>query len=286
MRLAAYLLLAALTITAVASPADAAVRTKLNRGDGVRFTLDRKQLSLRIVDSPRHVRRPTIRSELFGKRLVIACGSSFRSSRGKTVSKKVHWPDGALSVSYRFKRDVSRRAKWCLIEEATGKYRGVDVAFVSFLRSEQRRLLATGRGPSGGWWRLSAWRNAQLEPCLALWSTDDHIGTCFADDAEVEAKLSVTILDSSCPGDTFVLGATARAATAVTVTSRDGTKSTATLYPRPRGSRVLAQYFLAVLPGAAAVRHVEAHDAAGRLIGRDRQPALRLSGACGALIPD
>jgi hypothetical protein len=272
MRGSAVVLGMALAALAVAPSADAAERTKVDRQHEVRFSLDGKRLSLTIVDLPRYEQSPPISSELLGKRVLVGCGSRFRSAPRKSyVARRVRWPADSRTVSVDFRRDISSRARWCLIE-ATGRWKGGDIASVSFVTREPKRLLAKGRGPSGEWWRVSAWRGDQLEPCLGVGVADGGFNGCFPDDSEAEAKLSVMVTAPSCSGDTFVLGPVARSAASVTVMLQDGTAAEAKLYRRPRGSRVRARYYLAVLPGIASVRRVEARDAAGRLIGRKSMP--------------
>jgi hypothetical protein len=261
--------LAALT---VAPSVDAAERTKVDREHEVRFNLNGKRLSLRIVDLPRYEQSPPISSELLGKRVLVGCGSRFRSAPRKSyVARRVRWPADSRTVSVDFRRDISSRARWCLIE-ATGRWRGGDIASVSFVTREPKRLLAKGRGPSGEWWRVSAWRGDQLEPCLGVGVAGGGFNGCFRDDSDAEARLSVMITAPSCPGDTLVLGPVARSAASVTVALKDGTAVDAILHRRPRGSRVRAKYYLAVIPGVALVHHVEARDAAGRRIARKGLP--------------
>jgi len=282
------LLMSAVVAATLAPSADAAVKSKVNYD--VRLTLEGRELTAKILDRPNRTRIPPIRRELFGKRTRAACGTSFRRPRRSNLVTTVHrWPSGATSVSFHFDRDLSRRAKWCLIESA-GPDGGADLAFVSFLRGEPGRLLGKGRGPSGRWWRLSGRRSARLEPCTSLRTVDGAFGQCFSDDAETEAKLAVVVYRPSCQADTFVYGATARSVKSVNLTLTNGTSVEATLYRRPLGSRVRAQYYLAVLPGFTPVSAVEARDADGRLVGREAErwlePMRFPTPSCDVAIPD
>jgi hypothetical protein len=115
---------------------------------------------------------------------------------------------------------------------------------------------------------------------------DESSSQCFSDDAEIEASLAAMVVVSKCSGDTFVLGATARKAASVTIGLRDGTTVPAVLYPRPPGSRVRAQYYLAVLPGTPKIGMVESLDANGGLVGRERHPDGTGTNPCGLFAPD
>jgi hypothetical protein len=115
------------------------------------------------------------------------------------------------------------------------------------------------------------WRAANRQPCAALRVVgDDKARSCFDDDAAREARLSVAVHSTGCSRDLFVYGATSRATSLVRITLNDGTTVEAVRHPRPAGSRVRAQYFLAALPGAAHILLVEAIDADGTRIGHRR----------------
>lgn len=171
---------------------------------------------------------------------------------------------GCRDPRLRFDRDISHRARWCLIEGADGG----DIAFVSFLKGERGRQLDKGRSPSGQWWRFLARANARLAPCVMLRTADGGFETCFSDEGEREARLSTYVSLPSCSGDTFLIGATARSAGKVVVTLHDKTTVEATRYRRPLGSRARAQYFIAVLPGRVRARAVDARRGDGDLIAR------------------
>jgi hypothetical protein len=264
-----HLALVASAFLALAPAADAAVRTKVDWNNEVRFKLSGETLSLTIIDRERFTQSPTIRSELLGQRVGVSCGTSFRYSPKDTATKVMRWPGASRSASVRFARDLSRRAKWCLIEE-TGEYAGVDIAFVSFRRAEPGRRLTSGRLAGGTMWRIVAWRGNRLQPCVALSLRGWRSTKCFDDQAEVEAEIEAAFDVPPCTTQTFLLGVTSRSTAAVTVRLSDGSSAAAVLRRRPRGSRVRAQYFTALLPSTVEVEAVEASDSEGRLIGRDR----------------
>jgi hypothetical protein len=267
MRRAAHLALVVVTFLALAPAADAAVRKKLDRDNEVRFELHGMQLSMAIVDRERFTQSPTIESELLGQKVRVGCATSFRASRASVVMEVLRWPADSRSASVRLARDISRRAKWCLIE-MTGRYVGGDIAFVSFHQAEPGRRLTSGRLRDGTRWRLAAWRGNMLQPCLALRLPNDEGTFCFDDEAEAGIEASSYV--PTCSGETFVLGATSRAATRVEIRLADGATAPAVLRPRPRASRVRAQYFTALIDGPVEVSAVIAYDAQGRAIARDR----------------
>ena len=109
---------------AMPSVSQAATRRATDREAGVRFTLDGRLLTVRLLPgAPASTRR-----ELTGERVRAACGTSFAFTRGTKVRRTRLWPRGRRRLRYRFNRDLSRRAKWCLLEHPAGG----DVAFVSF----------------------------------------------------------------------------------------------------------------------------------------------------------
>jgi hypothetical protein len=265
--------------------AGAAVRTKVDRPHELRFALDGRTLTLTIVDLRRFSQHPTTQSELLGKRVRIACGTSFRKvDRTTLVMSTVRWPHGQSSISVQLARDISRRVVWCVVE-TTGRFAGGDIASVSFYKAEPGRRLASGRLSDGTRWRLAAWRGDRHQPCLRLRVLDSDGTQCFDDEAETEAGIEAVFDVPVCTGETFVLGAVSRAATRVDIRMGDGSVVPAVLHPRPRGSQVRAQYFTALLRGPAAewppdVSSVAAYDARGRVIARDR--AINGSGVdCG-----
>jgi hypothetical protein len=67
---------------------------------------------------------------VYGKRIHAACGTDFNFTQGVKVGRTRVWPSGQRRVRFRFRRNISRRAKWCLIEHPAGG----DVAFASVTR--------------------------------------------------------------------------------------------------------------------------------------------------------
>jgi hypothetical protein len=121
------LLLAVSALIVVMSPvpvAEAATRRATDREARIRFTLDDRVLTVRVL--PRASRRT--RRELYGDRIRAVCGTDFNFSEGRKVRRTRLWPRGRSRLRYGFRRDLSRRAKWCLLEHP----RGADVAFVSW----------------------------------------------------------------------------------------------------------------------------------------------------------
>jgi hypothetical protein len=108
-----------------AAPAsEAATRRATDQEADIRFTLDDRILTVRVL--PRASRR--VRRQLYGKRIRAVCSTSFGLSSGVLVRRTRLWPSGRSRLRYRFRRNISRRAKACLIEHP----RGGDVAYVSF----------------------------------------------------------------------------------------------------------------------------------------------------------
>jgi hypothetical protein len=120
-------LVAAALFTLLSAPAaGAATRRATDQEARIRFTLENRRLTTRVLaDAPRRIRR-----ELYGQRIRAVCGTNFVFTRGVKVRDARTWPRGRRTVRFRFERNISRRAKWCLLEHP----RGGDVAFVSFPR--------------------------------------------------------------------------------------------------------------------------------------------------------
>ena len=107
--------------------AGAAERRATDREARIRFTLDGRVLRVRVLpQAPRRVRR-----ELYGHRIRAVCGTNFVFEQGIKVRRTRLWPQGRRRIRFRFRRDISRRVKWCLLEHP----RGGDVAFASFSAS-------------------------------------------------------------------------------------------------------------------------------------------------------
>jgi hypothetical protein len=123
-RLALLVTCAVLVLLVSAPTSEAATRRATDWEAGIRFTLDGRVLTARVL--PRASRR--VRRELYGKRVRAVCGTSFAFSEGVKVRRTRVWPRGRNRLRYGFRRNISRRAKWCLLEHP----RGGDIAFVTF----------------------------------------------------------------------------------------------------------------------------------------------------------
>jgi hypothetical protein len=115
---------AVLVLTALTAPAaaDAATRRATSQ-DGVRFTLENRVLTVRVLPrAPRSVRR-----QLYGHRIRASCGTNLAFTEG-VVRRTRLWPQGRRRVRFRFRRNISRRARWCQVERRNRD----DIAFVTF----------------------------------------------------------------------------------------------------------------------------------------------------------
>jgi hypothetical protein len=122
--LAACLTAATVATAALASRSEVA----LDRSHGVRFELAGSVLTVRLV--PQSNRSPPdVRKEVWGTRIDAICSPTFRprKSRRPAVRAVRLWPRGQEELTYTFRRDISDRVKWCLLEDG-----GVDVAGVDF----------------------------------------------------------------------------------------------------------------------------------------------------------
>jgi hypothetical protein len=127
----AALLAAALAATSLAfasAPAAAAEGpVRVDRVHGVRFELDGRILTVRILPGP-DGRPPEVTRRVWGKRIDAICSPVFHPRSPSTIVRQIRrWPRGELELRYRFGRDISGRVKWCVLEDG-----GVDVAAVGF----------------------------------------------------------------------------------------------------------------------------------------------------------
>ena len=121
----AILLAVGLLLCAVPS-ADAATRRGTDREASIRFVLDGRDLTVRLLASASARDRRRVQ----GRRIRAACGTDFVFTRGVRVGETRTWRSGSTRLRFRFSRDISSRAKWCLLEYP----RGGDVAFVNLSR--------------------------------------------------------------------------------------------------------------------------------------------------------
>jgi hypothetical protein len=114
--------IALITALAVAAPSHAVVKRKKDRRAGVTFRLDGKKLSVRLSEQ---APGKTVKA-LLGKRVAAVCGT-----RKREYGHTLRWPKERAVIGTTLQRDISRRATFCLIENArTGK----DIAVVQFKR--------------------------------------------------------------------------------------------------------------------------------------------------------
>ena len=261
MRRAFALLIAAAVLAAGAPAASAETRVAVDRNAGIRFTLEGKALTLSLTG-----RRE--RSTVPGNRVKVACATSFRRLRAGLVLASARWPSGAESARFLFGRDISGRAKWCVLEDMDGS----DHATAGFIRRERARFIAKGRGPSGEWWRLAGGRGDRLQPCLVARFRLAADGHCFEGFAEREAGLAYAASIPTCESDVFVFGVTSLATARVRVRVRGAPAVEVTTFRRPAGSRVRARFFMVALPYGSVVQGLSALGAGGTTVGRTREP--------------
>jgi hypothetical protein len=228
----------------------------------MRLTLDGRVLTAEIVRTPRIHRDPTSEERLHGKQIDAICSASSRPLLREVVIRTRRWPVGARRMSFVFGRDISRRAKWCLIE-----HRAADIAFVSFVEREPWRFVAKGRGPSGDWWRLAGRRGRFAEPCAFLRIRGWGSRPCFGEFSERPITLGVEEF-GVCGRDLFVLGVVSRRAASVRVVTAGGEAFEAKLYDPASESRVRGRYFVAALPEDRLLSRVESLDAGGHTLAR------------------
>ena len=193
-------------VGACAPAASAATRVRVDRDNGVRFTLDGKALTVTFLQARR--------KDIEGKRVRVACGTSFGRPRKNVVIVNDRWPARALSATFAFRRDISRRAKWCVLEHRDG----LNVtALASFIPQERTGFVAKGRGPAGEWWRIAGRRGQIEEPCVSVRFRLEGGEYCFDEFAGRPARLGVATSLPTCDGDLFVFGVTGRTAARVRV---------------------------------------------------------------------
>lgn len=120
-------------LAAVGAPgvASAKVRTATDHLAGVRFTLNARNLTLRLAPQKGHT-PPDARRKLYARELRASCG--LNGANGKPVAKGVTfrrflWTRGALTRRVRLPRDISAKAGWCIVETVRD---GGDIAAIDF----------------------------------------------------------------------------------------------------------------------------------------------------------
>ena len=139
----ACLATAAVAISATASPAP----VQVDRSHGVRFDLDGAVLTVALVT-------PETRPQVWGKRIRAVCSPTVRAVQ--------LWPHGQPQLSYTFERDISDRAKWCLLEDEGGR----DLAALDFRHFIAVHADSPKDRQIGQKLRRYLWRNAASRPWL------------------------------------------------------------------------------------------------------------------------
>jgi hypothetical protein len=252
-------------VLALILPASAAgaVKTGFDRHAGMRLTLDGHVLTAKIANS--RGGDLDLQEQLYGKRIDAVCASGVLRPRSPRVVRRQRWPVGARRMSFRFGRDISRSAKWCLVE-----HQAADVAFVSFIEREPIRFVGKGRGPSGAWWRLGGGTGELAEPCALLRTESFKAPWCFQELAERRITLAVQQWPPGCAEDGYVIGVVTPAAASVRLLMASGTTVDARLFDAPRASQLRGRFFIAALAGATIARSVQALDSAGTVLATRR----------------
>jgi hypothetical protein len=119
---------------------------RLDRAHGVRFSLTGSLLTVRLVPQPNRT-PPDARRQLWGKRIDAICSPTFSPRRAHRVVRAVRlWPRGQMELTYRFERDISHRAKWCLLEDDGLDVAGVDFALFIPVHGDNANDRRIGRG--------------------------------------------------------------------------------------------------------------------------------------------
>lgn len=96
-----------------------------DREAGVRLSLDGRVLTARLLASG----PPETRRKVRGERIRASCGTGWVFHQGyRGVESTRLWPAGRPRMRYRFRRDISRHARWCRLEHQLVGH----VAFVKF----------------------------------------------------------------------------------------------------------------------------------------------------------
>jgi hypothetical protein len=123
-------LVACVTVTAVlcaASGGIAATQVQTHPDGDIKFRLDGRTLTVTLLEKA----GLGLRKQLYGNVIRAACGTGrWARPEGTVVHRIQTWPKGRSSLRYRFKRDISRRVRWCALEERGG----IDITSVRFKR--------------------------------------------------------------------------------------------------------------------------------------------------------
>jgi hypothetical protein len=102
--------------------------TAVDPENEVRFRFRGPTLRASIAHQPNVTQEPTIEQSLFDKRIRAWCRARGPDDKEATETSIRRWPEGAVSVDYRFARDISGQVTWCLLEHE----KGGDIAFARF----------------------------------------------------------------------------------------------------------------------------------------------------------
>jgi hypothetical protein len=129
-----------LLLLSLSASAQAATREKTDHKVGVEFKLAGHTLRAKVVPPSYPVAGTGVKAELWRHHVRAACATSLRRTVALTVHTARRWPRGRLSLKYRFQRDISARARYCLLEDTSGG----DLALVYF---PLPRVAQVGREP-------------------------------------------------------------------------------------------------------------------------------------------
>ena len=115
----------AAVFAAMAVEASADRRADVDRRTGFAFELDGTSLTVSIRPGQR---AEEAREQVFGEFVTVVCFSSYDSRLRSRVLARLTWPAGQDALTFTLGRDISRRAKLCLLEDDGGG----DIADVSF----------------------------------------------------------------------------------------------------------------------------------------------------------
>jgi hypothetical protein len=107
-----------------ASPALGERKHAVDHEHGFEFTLSGRVLKTTALTR-------AARRAVYGKEIDAICATAFTGRPPKVITTR-RWPRGKPTVRFRFRRDVSDRAKWCLLEDGA-----LDVAAVDFEKPPQ-----------------------------------------------------------------------------------------------------------------------------------------------------
>ena len=166
-------------------PSPPGEKSVIDVGSGIKFSLDGRVLTVQLLHS---ASGHTIR-RVSGARTSVTCGANGASPPSDVLAHRApdqrdlavdsgattltqHWPAGQMSLSYRFRRDVSQ---WCRLEDPVGR----SVAFVVFpgaspgtmeelnyLANDWLRYPSLGLDFDGG----ACPRAMNQRACKAIWS--------------------------------------------------------------------------------------------------------------------